>query len=548
MQYDLNADPLKRDRILETLWQLIKWQAICQGLSFVGGMVNRTVARRITHGLQLRVYAELLNKDISLFDQHKTGELAKCVEDRVSNLAAVVGALIKGLPAMLKVPLTLYEMWNTSPALTQANGTLIFSVVGGVISLYFLCLKSVSEQIETCRAAASSCITESFVGIRTIQSFTAGNQFLQQYSRLLQAPGWLQLSRDLMVQGIVQVLRSFETLITVSTYIAGTRIMAAQAQCNGQRLQVEELVRFQYLCGQLFGSLFATAGMANAFGSAAGDVAACETILGSNPHSTLQQIGGTLDSCTGELVLSDVSFSYPATDEHPKSNPVLRELSLCLRPGEVTALVGKSGCGKSTVLSLLQRFHNPSLGSVLLDSTNLSELDARWLRQQMGKVEQEPLLFALSIRENIRLGKPDATSLEVEQAAIQAQAHAFILECADGYDTMISEQGQSLSGGQRQRIAIARALLMKPKVLLLDEATSALDGETERNVMQAMGEVMRGRTTILIAHRLSTVASADRIVVLDGGRVAESGNHRELIARNGIYAELVRSQQQSITY
>jgi len=356
------------------------------------------------------------------------------------------------------------------------------------------------------------------------------------------------MSRDLMVQGIVQIFKSFETIITVSTYFAGTRIMAEQAAGTGRHLQVEELVRFQYLCGQLFSCLFETAGMAGAFGSAAGNVAACEAVLGSNPCPVLQQAGSTLDSCTGLLELRNVTFSYPATENHPANEPVLRELDLCLRPGEVTALVGKSGCGKSTVLSLLQRFHTPSSGSALLDGTPMPELDARWLRRQMGKVEQEPMLFALSIRDNIRLGRPAATDAQVEQAAVRAQAHEFILDCADGYETVIAEQGMSLSGGQRQRIAIARALLMEPRVLILDEATSALDGETERNVMQAMGEVMRGRTTILIAHRLSTVASADRIVVLDRGGVAESGTHNDLIAQNGIYAELVRSQQQNVTY
>ena len=165
MQYDASDSPQRREQILSTLWSLVRYQAISQGLSFMGGIINRTIARRITHGLQLRVYSELLDKDISLFDAYKTGELAKCVEDRVSNLAGVVGSVIKGLPAMLKVPLVLYEMWNTSAELTKANATLIFSVVGSVVSLYFLCLKSVSEQIELHRAAASSCVTESFLGI-----------------------------------------------------------------------------------------------------------------------------------------------------------------------------------------------------------------------------------------------------------------------------------------------------------------------------------------------------------------------------------------------
>ena len=238
-------------------------------------------------------------------------------------------------------------------------------------------------------------------------------------------------------------------------------------------------MRFQYLCGQLFSCLFETAGMAGAFGSAAGNVAACEAVLGSNPRPVLQQAGGMLDSCAGQIELQNVTFSYPATENHATNEPVLRELNLCLRPGEVTALVGKSGCGKSTVLSLLQRFHTPSSGTALLDGTPMLELDARWLRRQMGKVEQEPMLFALSIRDNIRLGQPTATDAQVERAAVRAQAHEFILDCADGYETVISEQGMSLSGGQRQRIAIARALLMEPRVLILDGPPALSDGRLD---------------------------------------------------------------------
>ena len=199
--------------------------------------------------------------------------------------------------------------------------------------------------------------------------------------------------------------------------------------------------------------------------------------------------------------------------------------------------------GSSTVLDLLQRFHDVNGGIVTLDGVDIRELDPRWLRRQIGRVEQEPMLFALSVRDNIRLGRPDATDAEVQDAAVRARAHEFIMEGAGGYDAMVTEQGASLSGGQKQRIAIARAILTDPRVLILDEASSALDATTEREVAAALAEVMAGRTTIVVAHRLSAAARADHVIVLDGvGGVAEAGGFEELLGRGGQLAALARHQ------
>jgi ATP-binding cassette subfamily B protein len=221
---------------------------------------------------------------------------------------------------------------------------------------------------------------------------------------------------------------------------------------------------------------------------------------------------------------------------------VLDEVELNLEPGEVTALVGPSGAGKSTVAALMLRLYDPEDGRVLLDGIDLRELDLRWLRSKIGVVAQEPILFSTTIWENIIYGREGATHEEVEAAARAANAHEFVESLPERYDTQVGERGIQLSGGQKQRVAIARALLKDPPILILDEATSALDAESEHLVREALERLMRNRSSIVIAHRLSTVRNADRVVVLDGGRMLETGSHDQLMASDGLYRRLIQHQ------
>ena len=205
-------------------------------------------------------------------------------------------------------------------------------------------------------------------------------------------------------------------------------------------------------------------------------------------------------------------------------------------------MVGPSGAGKSTIASLLYRLYDPAAGRLELDGVPFAELDPEWLRRQVGVVAQEPLLFSTSIAENIRYGRPEATDAEVEAAATLANAHAFISTFPEGYQTLVGERGIQLSGGQKQRVAIARAVLKDPRILILDEATSALDAESEHLVREALERLMKGRTTLVIAHRLSTVKDADRVVVLDAGNIVQAGTHSDLVGAEGLYRRLVERQ------
>jgi ATP-binding cassette subfamily B protein len=243
-----------------------------------------------------------------------------------------------------------------------------------------------------------------------------------------------------------------------------------------------------------------------------------------------------LERARGHVVFENVDFSYE------KGERVLRDFSLEVQPGEIIGLVGQTGSGKSTVVKLLARFYDPDRGRIILDGKELRRIRLRDLRAQMGMVLQETFLFTGSLRENIAYGRPEATSEEIIEAARAANAHEFIMEMPDAYDTYVGERGVGLSGGERQRIAIARAILKNPRILILDEATASVDTETEEKIQQALRRLIAGRTTFAIAHRLSTLKYANRLLVLDHGELVESGTHEELVELGGTYASLCEKQ------
>ena len=241
----------------------------------------------------------------------------------------------------------------------------------------------------------------------------------------------------------------------------------------------------------------------------------------------------------GLVEFRSVDFTYPSRPD----TAILKAVSLEAQPGQKVALVGASGSGKSTCIALLERWYNPARGGVFLDGRDIRTLNIQWLRRKIALVSQEPVLFDGTIRENIAFGDPSLTVEKVEAASRAAHAHTFVMDLPDKYDTEVGERGAQLSGGQKQRIAIARAIVLEPSILLLDEATSALDNESEKVVQAALDQVMKGRTTIVVAHRLSTIQDSDCIFVFDGGSVIERGRHDDLVQQQGFYARLVSRQR-----
>lgn len=287
----------------------------------------------------------------------------------------------------------------------------------------------------------------------------------------------------------------------------------------------------------LFGPVQGLTGVYQTFRRASVSVDTVFEVLDHHDHLADAPDAVEVPAPEGEVTFEDVHFAY---DDGRRS--VLGGVDLQVAPVEAVALVGPSGSGKTTLMSLLKRLHDPTSGAVRVDGIDLRHLKQHALRRQIGVVMQEPLLFDDTVRANIAYGRPDATLADIEAAARAAYAHDFIQELPRGYDTRVGERGKLLSVGQRQRITIARALLKNPAILILDEPTSALDAEAEAAVQAALRELMRGRTTFVVAHRLSTVVDADRIVVLQHGRIAETGRHRELLAAGGLCARMVHQQ------
>jgi subfamily B ATP-binding cassette protein HlyB/CyaB len=318
--------------------------------------------------------------------------------------------------------------------------------------------------------------------------------------------------------------------------MAGILYFGARLVIGGD-LSVGELVAFNILAGRVSAPVLRLAQVWQDFHQARLSIARLGDILNATPEPSINAGRAALPAIRGEIAFEHVTFRYRI--DGPE---VLHDVSFKVAPGEVVGVVGPSGSGKSTVTRLVQRLYVPESGRVLIDGVDLAAVDPAWLRRQVGVVLQENVLFNRSVRDNIALTDPAMPIERVMAAATLAGAHDFILELPEGYDTVVGERGSSLSGGQRQRIAIARALVTNPRILIFDEATSALDYESERVIQQNMRQIARGRTVLVIAHRLSTVRSADRIMTIDRGRLVEDGTHDQLIETGGRYANLYRLQ------
>jgi glucan exporter ATP-binding protein len=324
--------------------------------------------------------------------------------------------------------------------------------------------------------------------------------------------------------------RAAATLTVTAIFLLGTWL-----HLNG-RASIGEVVMFMSIATMLIGRLEQVVEFVNQLFMQAPKMREFYDILDTAPAVHDRPHAKNIERFAGRVAFEDVSFSYDG------KRPAIADVSFAAEPGQTIALVGATGSGKSTTLGLLHRAFDPQSGVIRVDGLDIRDICLASLRRNIGVVFQEPMLFARSIRENLQVGRPDATEAEMRDALERAQASEFILRQTDGLDSVIGERGRSLSGGERQRLSIARALLKNPPVLILDEATSALDAATERKLQAALDEVMKGRTTFVIAHRLATIRNADRILVFDAGRIVESGSFDELVAQNGRFAELARAQ------
>jgi ABC transporter fused permease/ATP-binding protein len=486
---------------------------------------------RIVARIRTQLFEHLLRQEIAFFDAQRTGELVSRLSSDASTLQSTLSFSISmALRFASQVVGGVALLVWTSPRLAL----LILAVVPPLAigaTHYGRRVRRLSRQVQDAIAHSGEVAEEALAGVRTVRAFVAEPHETGRYrDRIMDA---LALARRRIFLGATFMggtsLIGYCAAALVLWY--GGRLVAGGAMTTG------DLMSFQVY--SLFVA-FALGGLSDLWADLMRASGAAERIfelLDRTP--AIAPTGGvTLPRVEGAVELRGVSFHYPTRPDVP----VLRGIDLAIRPGEAIAFVGPSGAGKSTIAALLMRLYDPDRGAVLLDGHDLRSLDPSWLRGHIGVVSQEPLLFATTIAENIRYGKADATDAEVQAAARAANAHDFIVRFPDGYATMVGERGVQLSGGQKQRVAIARAVLKDPRLLILDEATSALDAESEALVKDALDRLMTGRTTVIIAHRLSTVVGADWAVVLDGGSIVESGSHAALMAADGPYKRLVERQ------
>ena len=489
-----------------------------------------TAGERVVSRLRKQLFGALIRQEVGFFDAQRTGELTNrlAADTQVLQNAVTVNvsmALRFALTAVGAVAVLLWMNWQLTLVMLA-----VVPVVAVGAGFYGRSLRAVSREVQDALAEATAVAEETLSGVRTVRAFARESAEIERYGSAVERSYALARQR-------ARLGATFQGAVSFAGYGAIAAVLwYGGVLLSEGRMSFGDLTSFLLYTFTVAFSVGALSGLYEDFAKAIGASERVFELLDRAPAVS----GGEarLAHVRGEVTLDGVTFAYPTRPDAP----VLRGMSLRLAPGEVVALVGPSGGGKSTVAALLSRFYDPQGGVLRLDGEDLRSLDPDWLRQQVGVVSQEPILFATTIRENIRYGRPGATDAEVESAARAAHAHDFVSAFPEGYGTVVGERGVRLSGGQKQRVAIARALLKDPRVLVLDEATSALDAESEHLVQEALDRLMQGRTTLIIAHRLSTVKDADRVIVIEQGEAVETGPHEELMARGGLYKRLVERQ------
>ena len=495
------------------------------------------LGERITADLRNAVYGHVVTQSPEFFETTATGEVLSRLTTDTTLVQTVVGSsLSMGLRNTVMGIGALAMLVITNPlVMTQVLGILVLVVLP---ALYFgRRVRKLSRASQDRVADASAIASEVLNAIPVVQSYTQEQRESARFDATTEAAFDTARKRT----RVRAVLVAFIITATFGALLWGL-YQGTQAVLSGQItaghlgqtvLYVIVLVSSVAVLSEVYGDLLRAAGATERL---------MELLHATSPVASPARATALPPTQGGSaLRLEAVGFHYPSRP----NQAALADLSLDIRPGETVALVGPSGAGKTTVFQLLLRFYDVNSGRVTLDGVDVRDTDLQALRSRIGIVPQDSVVFSTSAMENIRYGRPDASDAEVVAAAKAAFAHDFILALPGGYDSFLGERGVRLSGGQRQRISIARAMLKNPPLLLLDEATSALDAESERMVQQALEAAMQGRTTLVIAHRLATVQRADRIVVLEAGRIVEQGSHAELVARGGLYARLAAMQFQT---
>ena len=520
------------NRIALLLFGLFVLQA---GFNYVRTYNLGLVGEALVADLRKALFGHLIDLSVRFFEGRRTGEITSRL---TSDISTVQNAVSQALAQFVNQLITLVGGLAVLLVLNFRLTLVMLAIVPAVVlagAIFGRRLRRISTRFQDAVGEANASAEEAIAGVRVVKSFTAEDVERGRYGEGIDASYRIALER-LRVRALFVptiILASFLGIGVVLWY--GGHLVLQGA------LQGGDLIAFLLITVFVAGSIGSFTGLYSQLQEALGASRRIFELLDARSDLPEPETPASPGEVRGEVRFEGVRFRYGDRGD----DPVLDGIDLQAAPGRVVALVGPSGAGKSTLVSLIPRFFDPSEGRILLDGIDLRQMTTRQLRRHIGIVPQETQLFSGTIAENIRYGRPGADDDAVRAAAVAANADGFITGFESGYATLVGERGVKLSGGQRQRVAIARALLKDPRILILDEATSSLDSESEALVQAALERLMRGRTTFVIAHRLSTVLGADTLLVLDGGRIVQRGSHEALLAEPGLYRDLFERQFRS---
>ncbi|MCC3144268.1 ABC transporter ATP-binding protein/permease [Halanaerobium sp. Z-7514] len=503
-----------------------------KGVSYYGQhYLVAYVSQKAVRDIRDELYFRLQNLSLSFYSRNKTGEIISRVTNDVSQLqSAIVSGAVNTIYKLFTLVGGLVYLVYLNYRLTIFL-LVMLPLITYVLNIFNKKLRRVSKEVQVKIANVSDVLQETLSAVRVVKSFGREDYEYDRFSSQNEANFQAKMKKT-QYGAILTPLIEFIAAIsfTAILWYGGYEVMQG-------RMRASELIAFFTLLLTISDPLRSLTKLSSTIQQA---VASAERIFEVIDKENIiekdKENKVILDEVEGEVVYDNINFSYD------RDEIVLKNINLCASPGDIIALVGHSGAGKTTMVDLIPRFYDPISGRMRLDGHDLRDINLENLRSFIGIVPQETILFSGTLRDNIKYGDLDADEEAVKKAAVAANAHDFIMEFPDGYDTMVGERGVGLSGGQKQRISIARAILKDPKILILDEATSSLDAESEALVQEALEHLMENRTTFIIAHRLSTIKNADKIIVLENGEIVERGSHQELLKKDGKYASLYQGQ------